>query len=258
MKRIVGLLLLLVVAGVLFAQTPPTSPSTATETPAESATETEDTSSRGKEVSLWNTIKAGGIIGLIIILESLVAMGLIVEHFMSLRQDRFVPPMLERQIQTLLDDGNVSAATELSKGSRSLLGITIAAGLERHGGVFGFFEMQSSMREAAEREVARLHRKLEYISFIAATAPMMGLLGTVTGMISAFNIISLTGGTAKPSQLAGGISEALVTTCMGLIVAIPTMFFASLFRNRIDGCVSETEAACERLTSGFRTGGPTP
>lgn len=246
----------MVIVGVLSATLPLAVSGASADTATEGTSGTsEDVSSQGKEISLWNTIKAGGVIGLIIILESLVAVGLSIEHFMSLRQTRFVPPMLEQQIQSLLDEENVAAAAELSKGSSSLLGITMAAGLERHGGMFGFFDMQSSMREAAEREVARMQRKLEYISFIAATAPMMGLLGTVTGMISAFNVISLTGGTAKPSQLAGGISEALVTTCMGLIVAIPTMFFASLFRNRIDSCVAETEAACERLTSGFRTGG---
>lgn len=257
MKRIICLFLLLVSANMLVAQTPSSSPAEPAASTGENVTQ-DDVSSQGKEISLWNTIKAGGIIGLIIIIESFIAMGLVIEHFMSIRHSRFIPPMLEQQIQTLLDEGNITAAAQLSKSSKSLLGSTIAAGLERHGGMFGFFEMQSSMQEAAERDVARLHRKLEYLTFIAATAPMLGLLGTVTGMISAFNVISLTGGTAKPSQLAGGISEALVTTCEGLIVAIPTIFFVSLFRNRIDSCVAETEAACERLMNRFRTGVSVP
>ncbi len=81
---------------------------------------------------------------------------------------------------------------------------------------------------------------------------MLGLLGTVTGMIRAFNQIAITEGTAKPSQLAGGISEALVTTCMGLVVAIPTMFFVSQFRNRVDSCVAETESVVEKLMGRFR------
>ena len=249
MKRIVMIAAVIVVVGALWAQAPPVAPEPSDLSAAEAP--------EGKEISLWRTIRAGGIIGLIILLESLVALGLIVEHFLTLRRSRFVPEVLEQQAQSLLDEGNVAAVLELCKGSQSLLGITMAVGLERHGGVFGFFNMQSAMQEAAEREVARMHRKLEYITFIAATAPMMGLLGTVMGMMSSFNVISITGGAAKPSQLAGGISEALVTTCMGLIVAIPTMFFASLFRNRIDSCVAETEAVCERLTSGFRSGGPT-
>ena len=81
---------------------------------------------------------------------------------------------------------------------------------------------------------------------------MMGLLGTVTGMITAFNQIAQTEGTARPSQLAGGISEALVTTCMGLIVAIPTMFFVSLFRNRIQSYIAQTEVEVEKLMARFR------
>ena len=79
-----------------------------------------------------------------------------------------------------------------------------------------------------------------------------GPLGTVTGMIRSFNQIAITEGAARPSQLAGGISEALVTTCMGLVVAIPTMFFVSFFRNRIDSCVAEAETVVEKLMGRFR------
>ena len=75
---------------------------------------------------------------------------------------------------------------------------------------------------------------------------------TVTGMIRSFNQIAITEGAARPSQLAGGISEALVTTCMGLVVAIPTMFFVSFFRNRIDGYVAEAETVVEKLMGRFR------
>ena len=93
---------------------------------------------------------------------------------------------------------------------------------------------------------------LEYLGFIAATAPMLGLLGTVTGMIAAFNEIAATEGAATPSQLAGGISEALVTTCLGLMVAIPVMFFVAFFRNRIDSYVAEAETVVEKLMGHVR------
>jgi biopolymer transport protein ExbB len=122
------------------------------------------------------------------------------------------------------------------------------------GAMFGFFDMQNAMQEVSEREVSKLYRKLEYLSFIATTSPMLGLLGTVTGMISSFNEIRKAEGAANPSDLAGGISMALVTTCMGLIVAIPTMFFVAFFRKRIDGFVAESETVVEKLMGHFRSG----
>jgi biopolymer transport protein ExbB len=120
--------------------------------------------------------------------------------------------------------------------------------------MFGFFDMQNAMQEVSEREVSKLYRKLEYLSFIASTTPMLGLLGTVTGMIGSFNTIAASGGTANPSDLAGNISMALVTTCMGLIVAIPTMFFVAFFRKRIDSFVAESETVVEKLMGHFRGG----
>lgn len=268
MKHYLILVCVLILVTLTFAQTPPVSPPGGNAPPpggnappptgpaptvanppvstAPAAPEPE------KEISLWETIKAGGVIGGILILLSILVVGLTIEHFMRLRSDRFVPPQLENQVARLLETDQIPTAIGMCQASKSLLGITLAAGLERHGGTFGMFEMQSAMQEAAERAIGCMRRKLDYLSFIAAISPMLGLLGTVTGMISAFNVISLSGGTAKPSSLAGGISEALVTTCMGLIVAIPTLFFANMFNNRIDSCVAETEAACDRLTAQFR------
>ncbi|MHC4927070.1 MAG: MotA/TolQ/ExbB proton channel family protein, partial [Planctomycetota bacterium] len=143
-------------------------------------------------------------------------------------------------------------AIETGNEDDSFLGVVIASGLARRDSAFGFFEMQNAMQEVSERQVSRMYRKLEYLSFIGAVAPILGLLGTVTGMIRAFNQIALTEGMAKPSQLAGGISEALVTTCMGLIVAIPTMFFATYFRNRIDSFIAEAETIVDKLMGRFR------
>ncbi len=207
----------------------------------------------GRELTLWNTIEAGGIIGLLVILMSLAAVALIAEHFLSIRRARFLPEPLEKALGEHLSVGNFGVAVELCRKSDTFLARVVEAGLARRGGMFGFFDMQNAMQEVAEREVARLYRKLEYLAFIASAAPMLGLLGTVTGMIRSFNVIASTEGAARPSQLAGGISEALITTCMGLIVAIPSMFFVSQFRNRIDGYVAETETVVERLLGRFRS-----
>jgi biopolymer transport protein ExbB len=212
------------------------------------------TTAEVKRISLWITIVRGGFIGLLIILMSVVSLSLVIEHFVSIRRERVVPPLLIDQLETQLDQRQYEQAQQACTQNPSFLATVVGTGLERRGSMFGHFDMQNAMQEVSEREVSKLYRKLDYLSFIAATAPMLGLLGTVTGMIRSFNIIAVTEGTAKPSQLAGGISEALVTTCMGLIVAIPTMFFVSFFRNRVDSYVAETETVVEKLMGHFRAG----
>jgi len=205
-----------------------------------------------KPISLWSTVKAGGVVGFLIILMSLISVALVIEHFLSIRRDRFLPETLIEQIDQHLENKAYPEAQEACSEDGSFLGLVIGAGLNQLGAMFGFFDMQNAMQEVSERQVSKLYRKLDYLSFIAATSPMLGLLGTVTGMIRSFNQIAMTEGSARPSQLAGGISEALVTTCMGLVVAIPTMFFVSLFRNRIDGYVAEAESVVEKLMGRFR------
>lgn len=206
------------------------------------------------EISLWNTIAAGGAIGLLIILVSLAAVALIVENFLTIRRDRILPAHLIETIQGHIQDKQYGQAQQACQGEGSFLAQVVGAGLGQIDAMFGFFDMQNTMQEVSEREVSKLYRKLEYLSFIASTSPMLGLLGTVTGMISAFNEIARTEGAARPSQLAGGISEALVTTCLGLVVAIPALFFVAFFRRRIDHFVAETEVVVEKLMGHFRRG----
>ncbi|WP_169853207.1 MotA/TolQ/ExbB proton channel family protein [Anaerohalosphaera lusitana] len=205
-------------------------------------------------ISLWSTIAAGGIIGYIILLTSLVVLALVVEGFINIRHEKLIPTGLADDVRENLRMGEYQRAKEMCTEDDSFLGRVIAAGLNEVNSMFGFFDMQNAMQEVSERNISKLYRRLDYLSFIAAVAPMMGLLGTVTGMIRSFNQIALTEGAARPSELAGGISEALVTTCLGLVVAIPAMFFATFFRNRIDNFVAEAEIEVERLMGRFRKG----
>ncbi len=204
------------------------------------------------EISLWSTIAAGGIVGLLIVFVSLAAVALIVENFLSIRRDRMVPAHFVEELKEHIEAKRYEPAQQACTEDGSFLAQVVGAGLGQIGAMFGFFDMQNAMQEVSEREISKLYRKLEYLSFIASTSPMLGLLGTVTGMISSFNQIARTEGAARPSQLAGGISEALVTTCLGLVVAIPTLFFVAFFRRRIDGFVAESEITVERLMGHFR------
>lgn len=207
-----------------------------------------------KTISLWSTIKAGGIIGFLIILMSLISGAFVIEHFMSIRRERLVPSGITEDLEKHIQAKNYTEAQQLCAEHNSFLARVVGAGLNQIGAMFGFFDMQSAMQEVSEREISTLYRKLEYLGFIAATAPMLGLLGTVTGMIGAFNKIAALEEKVRPSDLASGISEALVTTCLGLVVAIPTMFFVALFRSRIDSFVAEAETVVEKLMAPFRKG----
>jgi biopolymer transport protein ExbB len=178
-----------------------------------------------------------------------------IEHFLTLRRERFVPPALAEIVAEHLEARQDDLARQAAEQDGSFLGKVLAAGLAQTDSMFGFFDMQSAMQEVSERELSRYYRKLEYLAVIAALAPMLGLLGTVTGMISSFNVIAVSEGAAKPSQLATGIWEALVTTVEGLVVAIPAMFMASFFRNRVDGFVAEAEAVVEKVMGRFRKSG---
>jgi|WetSurMetagenome_2_1015567.scaffolds.fasta_scaffold100055_3 biopolymer transport protein ExbB len=207
------------------------------------------------QITLWKMLMASGICGIGILIESLIAVALVVEHFLSIRRGRLIPPEMLRTVEQHLAGQRYDQAKQVCLRDGSFMGQVISAGLGQIGSMFGFYDMQTAMQEVSEREVGRLYRKLEYLSFIAATAPMLGLLGTVTGMISAFNEVAASEGAAKPAQLAGGIWEALMTTAEGLVVAIPIMFFVSFFRNRIDDYVAEAESVVDRLMGHFRKAG---
>jgi len=126
----------------------------------------------------------------------------------------------------------------------------VAAGLGRLG--HSFDTIQISVREMEDEESVKLFQKVGYLSLIAATAPMMGLLGTVTGMFVTFGDIADAGGSVSPAQLAGGIKLALVTTIFGLIVAIPVGAFFFMFRNRVLRTTIEVNAIAEDLFERFR------
>ncbi len=204
-----------------------------------------------QKISIWSTISSGGIIGFIIIGISVIAMALIIDSLLKIRKNNMIPNELLPKIEKAIISKDYDAASKLCARDTFLTRV-IKAGLSQHSSVLGYYDMQNAMQEESERYISKLLRRVDYISFIGSATPMLGLLGTVTGMIKAFNQIALTEGSAKASELAGGISEALITTCLGLIVAIPAMFFVTFIRNRIDGYVAEAEPIVEHLMLSFK------
>lgn len=189
-------------------------------------------------------LEAGGVIGYLIIALSVAMVALIVEHLLSIRRNSLMPPGLAESCRQLLSQSQLTQADQLCREQPSFLGYVISAGLQEAG--VGYEAVEKSMEDAAQEQAARLFRKIEYLSVIGTIAPMLGLMGTVWGMIQAFGEFA---DKANPqvSEFAPGISHALVTTLMGLCVAIPSLAAFAIFRNRIDEYVAETSLSAEHV-----------
>ncbi|KPJ74638.1 MAG: hypothetical protein AMS14_05165 [Planctomycetes bacterium DG_20] len=207
----------------------------------------------GRGIGFLRLIHYSGPVGYIIIAISIAAVALVIEQARSIRRDRLMPPNTVADLQDLVRNGQFKEALVRCEQDDSFVSSVVGAALSVVGsGSTDQAEIQTAMVEAGEEQTARLYRRIEYLSLIGNVAPMLGLLGTVTGMILAFNEIAMKAERVRPPDLAHGISQALVTTCMGLIVAIPTMTAFVLLRNRIDALVGEAEAVVAQLTSPFR------
>lgn len=203
-------------------------------------------------MSLIEFVQAGGTIGLLIVLLSVAAVSLGVMHLLQIRSDVLAPPEL---IARLRDAAGRRAVREVRSvceepSSNSFLARVFGAGLSRAArSPLGMLELGAVIEESGQAEVARLYRSTDGLALIAGIAPMLGLLGTVVGINGAFSTMSASEGFARPEQLAGDISLALVTTIMGLVLAIPTTAAVTFFRNRIDALAARTASIAEELAA---------
>jgi len=201
----------------------------------------------GTSMSLLQLVKHGGVVGYIILCLSCVAMGLALENAISIRMVKLAPPKDVAVIRKLIREKRFDELKRLNQGKTSYLTRVVIAGLKEL--PLGYAAMIKAMEDAGEALSAALARKVEHLNVISNIAPMLGLLGTVTGMLRCFNEISTIKGTVEPQMLARGIFEALVTTVEGLIVAIPALYLFSVFRNRVDECVGQASLIAEELVT---------
>ncbi|HSG69331.1 MAG TPA: MotA/TolQ/ExbB proton channel family protein [Planctomycetaceae bacterium] len=203
----------------------------------------------GPTVDLRELAMAGGYIGMVIAALSVVLIALIIEHLISIRKGALMPPNLAPQVHALIAQRQFKQAEDLCRQNPSLLGEILQAGLSEVG--LEYSDIEKSMEDASVEQSSRLLRKIEYLSVIGSIAPMLGLLGTVWGMILAFLEFE---SKANPqvSELAPGIYKALVTTLMGLGVAVPAVAMFAIFRNRVDGLVAETALLAEHVFADYR------
>jgi biopolymer transport protein ExbB len=197
-----------------------------------------------QESDVFEMVKAGGWLMLPIIISSIIALAICVDRFLKLNPDKVAPRNLLNQVWTWLQNKQLDAEKlrELRRGSP--LAKILAAGLAN--AKFGREIMKESIEDTASHIIHDLERYLNALGTIAAVAPLLGLLGTVLGMIRVFTEIMVQG-TGNAGVLAGGISEALITTASGLLVAIPAMIMHRYFLRRIDEVVVTMEQDAMKL-----------
>ncbi|MBF0369017.1 MAG: MotA/TolQ/ExbB proton channel family protein [Magnetococcales bacterium] len=196
-------------------------------------------------------LSKGGVVMIPIGLCSVVALAIIFERFWALRRKQVIPPEAVRRIEELVMRGDMEGGKGYCIASRSSYGNIILSGLRNHGERRRV--IKEAVEEAGRQEVVHMERYLTLLGTIAAITPLLGLLGTVLGMIKVFSVIS-TVGVGDPGVLANGISEALITTASGLTIAIPALGLHRYFNRVIDKYVVELErfalVVVEQIKSG--------
>jgi biopolymer transport protein ExbB len=181
---------------------------------------------------------------------SLVNIGLIGQLFMTNRRQLIMPPDLGKRLRSRLEQGKHRDAMELAGSDGSDLGRMVRVSLGQ--APFGFNAMLRALEQVSEEVATDRLRRVESLNILGQVSPMIGLFGTVYGMIVAFQSIAQSGGNADPVLLAGGIGTALVTTFWGLLVAIPALAAYATIRNRIDSLATEASLEAQSLIERFR------
>lgn len=242
-KKIIGitfvsvLLAFLVLAPLLMAQQDNQPPAADVGTPAQDAT-------------LWGLIKASGEIGFFIILLSVISLAMIIQNAVILRRDKMIPPDLLQDIEDLFEDENYEDVMETCAAEPGYLTNCLGAALPKLDSGHG--AMVEAARSMADEETVKLHQQIGWLQLIGSMAPMLGLLGTVQGMIVSFSQIAAMEGSPKPKDLATGIYLALVTTVEGLVVAIPAICSYFYFRNKVVTLTMEMGGVVDELLDRFR------
>ncbi|MCP4193220.1 MAG: MotA/TolQ/ExbB proton channel family protein [Planctomycetaceae bacterium] len=197
----------------------------------------------------WALSALGWGYSLIFLLLSTTLVALIVMNLLTARRDSVCPLDLVESFEANLNERKYQEAYELAKNDESFLGQVLSAGLAKLSS--GYNQAIEAMQEVGEEENMKLEHRLSYMSLIGTISPMIGLFGTVHGMISSFQVIANTSTTPKPAELAQGISTALFTTLIGLLIAIPAIAAYNLLRNRVSRLVLEVGILSDNLMSRF-------
>ena len=193
-------------------------------------------------MTLFELFLRGGSIMWLILASSVLGLYIIVQKFIVLSRAKVDGGTFILQIRSVLQNGDIPSAVAMCSKERAPLASILRSALLKLTG--SQQDVKDAIEAAAKNEVYKLERGLGLLASVAGIAPLLGFLGTVTGMISALRTVELNQGVVNPTLLAGGIWEALLTTAYGLFVGIPAYFMYNYFVNRISHFIFETENSC--------------
>lgn len=204
-----------------------------------------DAAAAEKGMTLWQMIVAGGWLMFVLLGLSIGVVALISYFFIAFKKEKLIPDAFFNESRSLLEKNKYDDARNLCNTSDNLVSGVVLAGLDRldHDKLV----IKEAMEDEGRRGVDGLWQKLSYLSDIAVIAPLVGLLGTVFGMIQAFNVIAFETGTVKPIMLAAAIAKAMINTASGILVAVPAMIFFAYFRGIVQDITCRLETASEDL-----------
>ncbi|KUO59129.1 biopolymer transporter [bacterium BRH_c32] len=190
-------------------------------------------------MNLIEMFTKGGWVMYPILISSIIGVAIIIDRFMVIRKSKVNVPAFLVRIRGMLKKKDIQGAISYCLEEKSPAANIIRRGLKKY--KYGHQRVREAIESAGQQEVTKLEKGLNILASVAGVAPMLGFLGTVTGMISAFMKIESLAGAASPSDLAGGIWEALLTTAYGLAVGIAALMFYNYFLTKIGKLVSEIE-----------------
>lgn len=190
-------------------------------------------------MTLFNLLQTGGWVMAVLAALSVMMLTMVFYYFTIFTESRLLPSDFVTQLRNFARDQKLEEISRLCRRSKNVLAKVVLAGVNR--APSDPAAVTAAMEAVGKREAQGLMRKVRYLSDIATVAPMLGLLGTVLGMIKAFNLIAFDISAVKPVALASAVAQALVTTAAGLIVAIPSMGFYFFFRSKLESIVGRIE-----------------
>lgn len=204
-------------------------------------------------MNLFDIFLKGGIIMWFILLSSVIGLAVVIDRFIVLRRAKINVPAFMVRIRGFIKKKDISGAISYCMQEKSPVANIVRKGLKKY--KYGHDRVKDAIENAGSQEISKLEKGLPVLASVAGIAPLLGFLGTVTGMISAFMIIQDLAGAANPSDLAGGIWEALITTAFGLIVGIPALALYNYFLSSVKKLVGEMETVANDVIDVIQEGG---
>ncbi len=224
----------------VFAQDEPEAAATAA---GADATEEPKTEGHKPKSTLWWIIETSGLIGAFLLLVSIYFVGLVVQLFMELRASVVAPPEVMEKCEALLVKRDFNGIYKVAKDSACELGQLIATGMTALS--FGFDHAREAIDRQSEEITVEMEKRISMLAVIGTLGPLVGLLGTLKGMIASFSVIALSDTQLKASEVAGGISEALLLTFEGVGLSVPAIYFFAVFKNRVSSLSVQTMNAAD-------------